>query len=297
LAIAVALQLYITNFMSAWRLRPLLLRMKSKLELGGTVQADAWGGIPVGLAPADRPRVYEGMTHWDLGFLFVRSDRICYVGEEAAFALRHDQLTDLRLGPGNPSWIRGGRIYITWKDKERQASGVFSIAAAFPESARKLRVRTANLCQQLNRWRSAGAPSRPLPEALAKLESPQLREVTSQAPGALLRGDKLFKELFLTAVFAAMTAALFGLPFHLLAFLTRLPLPGQGPLPRAGAGWFVVGAALAIRLFQIAPLFFFKDSSAISGAAAAEGPLPTRGTALPASAQPAVNVTTFVEKK
>jgi len=285
-AIAIALYLYVMNFMSAWRLRPLVERMKGKLDADGAVQADAWGGIPVGLAPADRPRVYEGLTHWDLGFLFVRSDRVCYLGEEAAFAVRCDQVTDLRLGPGNPSWIRGQRIYIAWKDEERRAAGVFSIAAAYPDSAKKLSSRTAELFQQLNRWRSAKAASRPLPEALAKLESPQLREVTSQAPGALLKGDKLVKELFLTAILAAMVAALFGLPFHLMPSLTRISLPGQTALPGAGAGWFVVAAALAIRLFQIAPLFFFEDAPAISVAPVTAATPPVARTAVLSTAQP-----------
>ena len=300
-AVAIGLYLYVTNFMSAWRLRPLVEKMKTRLEADGSVQADAWGGIPVGLAPADRPRVYEGMTHWDLGFLFVRSDRICYLGEEAAFALRCDQLTDFRLGPGNPSWIRGQRIYIAWKDEERGVSGVFSIAAAYPESAKRLSSRTAELFQQLNRWRSARAASRPLPEALAKLESPQLREVTSQSPGVLLKGGKLFKELFLTAVLAAMVAALFGLPFHLAAFLSGMQLPGQVPLPGAGAGWFVVAAALAIRLFQIAPLFFFKEMPALSAAPIAAGTQPVAKTTEPSTTQPAnataPNATDLVEKK
>jgi len=57
------------------------------------------------------------------------------------------------------------------------------------------------------------------PSPLAKLETPQLREVTSQSPGALLKGQKTFSELFLTCLLAAMTAALFGLPFHLGAFV------------------------------------------------------------------------------
>ena len=264
--VAIALQFYFTNFMSAWRLGPLLERMREKLAANGAVQAESWGGIPVGLAPADRPRVYEGFTHWDLGFLFIRSDRICYVGEEARFSLRHDQITDLRFGPGNPSWFRSHRIYIAWKDESRQASGVFSFAAAHPESAKKLYARTTDLFEQLNRWRSAKSGGRPLPEPLAKLETPQLREVTSQPPGALLKGNKLFSELFLTCLLAAMTAALFALPFHFGGFLTGFLAPGQNPFSGPGAGWYVVAATLFIRLFQIAPLFFYKDGPAISAA-------------------------------
>jgi len=258
-AIAIGLHFLISSLAPAWMLRPLLERMKNKLESERAVQTEAWGGIPVGLAPADRPRVYEGMTHWDLGFLFLRSDRICYVGEEAAFSLRCDQVTDLRLGPGNPNWLRNQRIYLAWRDEARQASGVFSIAAANAEPATKLRARTVDLFQQLNRWRNTRAASRPLPEPLTKLESPQFREVTSQAPGASLEGKKFFNELFLTGLFAVAIALLFGLPFHLMAYLNGVALPGQNPFPGAGAGWYVLTAGLAIRLFQVAPLLFYKD--------------------------------------
>src|SRR5262249_9408598 len=213
---------------------------------------------------ADRPRVYEGMTHWDLGFLFLRSDRICYVGEEAAFSLRCDQVSDLRLGPGNPHWLRNERIYIAWKDEGRQATGVFSIGAAYAEPATKLRARTADLFQQLNRWRNARAASRPLPDALAKLESPQQREVTSQAPGASLQGKKFVNEVFLSGLFAVAIAAIFGLPFHLIAYLSAFALPGQNAFGGAGAGWYALTAGLLIRLFQLAPMLFYKDRPVLS---------------------------------
>jgi len=295
--VSIALQFYFTNFMSSWRLRPLLERMREKLATNGAVQAESWGGIPVGLAPADRPRVYEGFTHWDLGFLFIRSDRICYVGEEARFSLRHDQITDLRLGPGNPSWFRSQRIYIAWKDESLPSRGVFSLAAAHPESAKKLYARTTDLFQQLNRWRSAKSASRPLPEPLTKLETPQLREVTSQPPGALLKGQKLFSELFLTCLLAAMTAALFGLPFHLDAFLTGVLAPGQNPFSGPGAGWYVVAAALFIRLFQIAPLFLHKDGPAISAAPISAGTLQMKTALQPVVVKPTENAILAGEKK
>jgi hypothetical protein len=262
-AAAVALHFFLTNYLSVWRLSPLVKKMEEKLEADGGVQTQAWGGIPVGLAPDDRPRVYEGLTHWDLGFLFVRADRICYLGEETSFSLRHDQVTDLRLGPGNPSWLPSRRIYIAWKDSERQTSGVFSIASAHPESARKLYARTNEIFRQMNQWKSARAASRQLPDRLATLESPQLRQVTSQSPTAIRKGNKFFAELILTSIMAMMVALLFGLPFHLMAYLTRLAPPGQTIFSGAGAGWYVVAAAVAIRLFQIAPVFSFKDSAVL----------------------------------
>ncbi len=294
-AMGIALHLLVCNLLPEWMLRPLLERMSAKLASEGAVQTDAWGGIPVGLAPTDRPRVYEGMTHWDLGFLFLRSDRICYIGEEAAFALRHDQITDLRLGPGNPHWIRNQRIYVAWKDDARQACGVFSIGAAYAEPATKLRARTSDLFEQLNRWKNARAASRPLPEALAKLETPQLRAVTSQAPGASLQGQKFFSELFLTGLFAVVIALLFGLPFHLLAYVNRIALPGEAPFPGAGAGWYVLAAGLAIRFFQIAPILFYKDRPVLSAAPPVVGT--QQNSRKETTSQPQLSAAPALEKK
>jgi len=69
-AIAIGLHFLISSLAPAWMLRPLLERMKNKLESERASANRGVGRNSVGLAPADRPRVYEGMTHWDLGFLF-----------------------------------------------------------------------------------------------------------------------------------------------------------------------------------------------------------------------------------
>src|SRR5215813_3210852 len=264
--IAMGLHLFVSGLIPKWTLRPVVEKVKQKLESEKAVQTEAWAGIPVGLAPADRPRVYEGLAHWDLGFLFLRSDRVCYVGEETAFSLQYDQVTDLKLGPGNPSWLRNRRVYVAWKDDERKASGVFSITAASPESAWKIHSKTNDLYRQLNRWRNAKGMNRPLPDALAKLETPQFREVTSHAPGDSLKGRKLANEFTLTALFAGVVAMLFGLPFHLMDYVNGFLVPWQTALAGAGAGWYLVAAALSIRAFQFAPLFFQKDRPAIQAA-------------------------------
>lgn len=297
LVIAVALHFFVSSLTPKWMLRPVVERVKQKLESEKGVQTEAWAGIPVGLAPADRPRIYEGLSHWDLGFLFLRSDRICYVGEETSFSLRYDQIKDLLPGPGNPSWLRNRRVYVAWKDDERQASGVFSIAGASAETAWKIHALTEELYKQINRGRSARGASRPLPEALAKLETPQFREVTSQAPGASLKGKKLLNEFILTALFAGVVAMLFGLPFHLMDYVNGFLLPGQLAPTGAGAGWYVVAAALASRGFQFAPLFFQKDQPAIQtpviSAPAAASPRPA-ATPTPMKME---NTTALLQKK
>src|SRR5260221_10364699 len=114
-AATVTAYLAVCNFLPVRKLRGLIPQLKAKVQAEG-VQADAWNAVTVGLAPGPVPRTYEGHTHWDVGFLFLRSDRICYWGEETRFALRRDQIIAIKLGPSTPNLLRSHRVYIAWRD-------------------------------------------------------------------------------------------------------------------------------------------------------------------------------------
>jgi hypothetical protein len=74
------------NFSPLSGLCEFIVTLKEKLGKEG-VLADAWGGVTVGFAPAPSPRIYEHNANWDIGSLFIRSDRLCYCGEETKFGL------------------------------------------------------------------------------------------------------------------------------------------------------------------------------------------------------------------
>jgi hypothetical protein len=69
-----------------------------------------------GFSPAAAPRSYESNSFWDIGYLFFRSDRICYRGEEIQFSLRRDQITDIKLDTGLPGFLGSNRVYIAWRE-------------------------------------------------------------------------------------------------------------------------------------------------------------------------------------
>jgi Zn-dependent protease with chaperone function len=271
-----------SNFISTRRLRSAVPALKANLLAEG-ISADSWNGIPIGLAPGAVPRSYEGHTHWDLGFLFVRSDRICYCGEEAKFALRRDLITDIRLGPSSPSWFNSQRIYFAWKDAESSTSGVFSLACAQPESVLALKKRNRFLFEQLLQWKKTNATSRPLPPPLQALKVPQFGEVTGKSPLALRKPKFILKELWWTGVLAALVAVAAGLPFHLFGYFFMSRGIGLPQLNGPGSGWYVVAVAVCLRFFQFLPVLRYKEKPVLQ----AEPPSP-RSSAASGDAFPSV---------
>src|SRR5208282_3474607 len=105
-----------------------------------------------GFSPAAAPRTYELNASWDLGCLFIRSDRLCYWGEETKFSLRPDQITAITLAPGMPSLVPARRIYLAWKDDELATNGVFNIGCINGASTLRLRKLSTSLAERLTVW-------------------------------------------------------------------------------------------------------------------------------------------------
>jgi hypothetical protein len=273
-AAAALAYLAVCNYIPVRKLRSLIPQLKAKVQTEG-VQADAWNAVTVGLTPGAMPRTYEGQSQWDLGFLFVRSDCICYWGEEAHFALRRDQITAIKLGPSTPNLLGLARVYIAWRDTERSTCGVFSIACASAETLLTLSEQTKKLFSQLLRWHATPAPSRPLPAPLDSLSSPQFGSVTGISPLTLRRRGRILKQMYLFGLLAAAVAVVAGLPFHLFDSILRgQMLPAAHPYS-VGPGWYVVGVTLAIILLQYIPYFFYKEAPVLQ---AELGPAASRKT-------------------
>jgi Zn-dependent protease with chaperone function len=259
--VALVSYLVLANFASLSGLPELIVALKSKLQKEG-VEANAWGGITVGFAPAASPRIYELNSNWDIGSLFIRSDRLCYCGEETKFALRRNEVTAIVLGRGVPGLVTNRRIYIAWKDVDLGRSGTFNLGCIEGSSLFELKRKTTQLERILQNWRKASADARPLPPQLVELRSPIIGAVTGVAPNANWRFGRVFKELFLTGVLATVVAVLCGLPFQLLAYLFSLPLAAVGSLIQIhspGAGWYVVCVAVVLRAIALIPFLAYKD--------------------------------------
>jgi Zn-dependent protease with chaperone function len=258
------------NFLPPMTLPNLVVSLKSKLAKEG-IQADAWGGVFVGLSPAAAPRNYEQNTNWDLGCLFLRYDRLCYWGEETKFALRPDQITAITLAPGMPGLLPPWRIYFAWKNEELGTSGVFNIGCVNGASTLLLRKQSSKLAECLKIWWKSRPTERPLPGPLATLRSPQIGAVTGAVP--LFSPGKVLSELFLTAIFAMVGAILCGLPFQLVAFLSSRLNESLGKITAIhspGAGWYVVAVVLGVRILAMIPALRYQDQAVVT--VAASGP-------------------------
>jgi hypothetical protein len=255
---ALAAFLAVCNFLPARKLRDVVSQLKTKMLTEG-VQADAWDGVPVGLAPGPVPRTYEGHTQWDLGFLFFRADRICYWGEETHFALHHDQVISIKLGPSTPNLLRSHRVYLAWRDLERATCGVLSFGCATPDTVLTLRAHTKNLFARLVHWQATTAPAKPLPAPLDSLTAPQFGSVTGISPLTVAKRQKLMNQMSLFGLLAAGVAVVAGLPFHLMQSILQLQGRGGAQPVSTGAGWYVVAVSLTIIFLQYVPYFRYKE--------------------------------------
>jgi len=273
-AAALAAYLAVCNFLPVRKVRGLIPQLKAKVQAEG-VQTDAWNAVTVGLAPGPVPRTYEGHAQWDLGFLFLRSDRICYWGEETRFALRRDQITEIKLGPGTPNLLRSHRVYIAWWDVVRPTCGVFSLGCVAPETVLALRGRTKNLFTQLLQWHATSSPARLLPAPLDFLSAPNFGSVTGVSPLTIGKRETVLKQMYLFGLLAAAVAVVAGLPFHLLSALTHIPTATGTQPGGIGSGWYVVAVALSVIFIQYIPYFRYKEVPVLQanvGTPAAQSP-------------------------
>lgn len=258
--------LLLSNYIPWLSAGNLAQRLKKKIESQG-VEIDAWGGIYVGFSPAAAPRMFESNSYWDVGYVFFRTDRICYWGEEMQFSLRREQITDIKAGGSVPGFLRTKRVYIAWKDDERGTCGVFHIGRTGISSIRGGSQETQKLAQSLCAWWKTPSISRPVPAIFEALTSPSRISVTAAVPGALWTPKRIFAELFGMAWISALVAMLCGLPFHLTAYLVgignALP-PGIGNrFHSPGAGWYVVCVAVLVRYLSLVPTLRYKDKPVI----------------------------------
>jgi hypothetical protein len=282
---AVAAYFVFANFAPLSGLRDLIAALKAKLLKEG-VQANSWGGVTVGFAPAPSPRIYEHNTNWDIGSFFIRSDRLCYCGEETKFALRREHITAIVLGPGVPGLLTNRRIYIAWKDPELGRSGTFNIGCIEGRSILEIRRKTTQLEGVLQDWWKASADARPLPAQLAELTSPLIGAVTSAAPNANWRFGRILKELWLTGVIAAIAAVLCGLRFQLVAYLFSTPatrVVSAAFVHSPGAGWYVVCVAVVLRGLALVPFLGYKDKSFVAAPTLGVPPPPAPSASSPSS--------------
>lgn len=234
----------VISFMAVRGESKLRRRLQARLDQQG-ILVPPWNGQFAGFAPAAQPRIYEHHFDWDLGFLFLAGDRLCYVGEQTRFALRRDQVTAIELGPGPPRLWQSLRVYVTWHDPERGAGGTFNIRPAGVRSLWHLDHLMPAFAQRLREWREQTvAPTEPS-APLAALTAPTIGDVTSRSPRTVASSRTLVNNLLVLLPMGGALAVIVGLSFSLRP---------------VGGGWLALIMVFLVALFQMIPYWRYRES-------------------------------------
>jgi len=201
-------RLVLENFLAPAGYAELRRRLAARLERDGTPEGReaAADGVFVGFAPDARPRNYEGHSVWDIGFVLLGLDALVYIGDQARFRLRREQITGVRRDRGNPSWLAVPVVCIDWRAED----GAQHTVRLRPVARTLLgcRALTARFARTLTAWHRTGEGSNPLPATAAELPMPFTAAVTGQSPRANLRLLPLLKVVWLETLILATAALL-----------------------------------------------------------------------------------------
>ncbi|MGH7743043.1 MAG: hypothetical protein ACRENS_13595, partial [Candidatus Eiseniibacteriota bacterium] len=168
----------------------------------------------VGLSPAGEARIYEGSGDWDLGFVALAGERLCYFGEEACFALERGRVHDVTLGAALPNWIRAPRVVVAWRDAAGDAH-VFSLRPARVSSLGATAAAARALAGEIRAWQAGSGASEP--DAFGPLALPTAGAVTSASPRELASAASLIKACVLVVILCGSIASALRLPLGLVS--------------------------------------------------------------------------------
>jgi hypothetical protein len=242
------------DFFAVQPLHAMAARVARRVGLPPRPREAGWA--LAGLAPHAEPRVYEGFSNWDLGFVRVSDGRLEYLGEETRFALGPDRITRVERVRA-PGWIPLSVVRVTWRDDEGglhalrlsplDGIGLHSVAGR----SRKLAARIESLANGEASGRLRAADS----EAILASALPPRGEITCMNPRALVKPGVLIQFLVFDALLGTIAALLYRRPFD---------------PTRAGSFFEVVAVAFATQLFLMIPLWRHRDSAGAPESASSE---------------------------
>jgi Zn-dependent protease with chaperone function len=204
------------------------------------------GGVFLGLAPEPTPRLYDGLLFvWDIGWLVLAGDRLCYLGDRSRFALRRDEITAIRLGPGAPGWRPSRRVYVSWQTGDEGKTGTFNLVCAADGFGGGPEAQVDAVLRWLQQWRD-GKTAAAVPEVLAALPPPEPSLATGSPIGAVLKPGSFLLNLG-------------GLVF-MVVIICLLVGPTLDPR-EGGEGWYLVAVIALCGLLRFLPYWGFREEN------------------------------------
>lgn len=155
----------------------------------------------VALSPGHRPRIYEGLLDWDLGFLTIERDRLRFQGEQITLELPRGTVRVVELGAAAPSWIRAPRAIVRWRGPNGDETVALRIASCRRVSS--IRSTSRDLAARLNMWRDT-SPSPGL------VGPPGIGPVTARTPAEAAAPRDLSLLVILLGTLAAGASFVLG---------------------------------------------------------------------------------------
>jgi hypothetical protein len=213
--------------------------------------------VLVGFSPGSAPRIFESNYTWDAGSLVFAADRLCYLGEEAQFALRREQLLSVRAGEGFPGWFGNKFLYVTWRGSENEGASTCNLRPLETRSALQLKRALAQLEDRINAWRAGSTSSAALPPQFQSLHAPQIGAVTSTSPGEAWKLNQALATLVAASAISGFIAALLNLPVEWVSppYLADVPAGTYAGV----SGWYaILGTACTVLVF-CGPTWFARS--------------------------------------
>lgn len=195
--------------------------------------------IYAGLAPGHEPRLYEGYSDWDVGFVEADARGLRYRGERAAFAVAAADLVGMERVSGLAGWFASPRLQVRCRDARGQ-SQCFTLRDASAARMAHLAASCAALEARLQTAlaQTAGSQAEPLPSGAL----PDATQITSEDPGRATGWSSLAGMVVPIAMLSIAAGLLTGLPF--------VPAWGPGVLEVFLAS---MGALVLVRLPYLLP--------------------------------------------
>ena len=234
----------VIDFLAVQPMIGLRRALARRLRLGADPESGGWR--LAGLSPHAEPRVYEGFSNWELGFVRVSDGALEFAGEEVRFAIPADRVVGVAVVAGAPTWIPTRSVQVDWLDDAGDEHSL-RITPMGGAALHMIGPSADRLGAEIEAWRSGrgiAAGGSPAPEPAHSL--PPSGAVTSADPRTLARLGNLVPFLVLDGIVALLLCTLFGLPVF--------PFAGPGLLE-------IMFVALATQLFLLLPALRHRDAA------------------------------------
>jgi hypothetical protein len=244
----VAIYAAVIRWMGVWGRKQLQQQFEDKARATGLALTEE-SAIFVGFSPGALARYFVSNYNWDNGYLVFTKDRLCYVGDQISFVLRPDQIRNIRLDRGAPSWFPVPRVYFDWWDEGQQQLRTCNLGAMRPCAFWRLRQEANILYKAFCEW-MANPERYPQAEApLLVLKAPSLGEVTSRSPKSLQSAGRTTRMAIWITILAVAACTVSGVP----------------------ATTYVCAVVLLLRVYEHLPYRFYKEKPSVGQSTMAMG--------------------------